>query len=498
MSSSYDRQQKSTTNVRRSNSSPSSVLRSTIRRQQPKNYDENDADDEYNRPIVNYNPNETYYDLYRRQQQQQQQINKNQKISLNRRSSFIHHRHSFHHPEDYIYDNNYDYYYEQQHRQQQQPDFINFSLIRWTLITTLTLISVKQITILLLKWIFLPIFTFLHYFYLLFYIIFNLFISLLQFYLMIMAFIVNYLGIDHYRSLLFGYLNLFRFWHYQQQQLLKNSNRHYPNELYLDSTIKRSISCGDNLDRQQQQPTTLNRYSKQSKKSFRNLSGTIPLKSNTGQSLSFWKSATKLSSSPSATGITTTDSSCPCCIRLDQERQRRQRSISLIYPSSSSNRQSSSSGVGGGSSSIRRHHSQSRSCHQHHNNGHCNHPNHHQQHHVNHQRHDLFDPLNITKPTMLNILIKPIIQTIFDWTQLTTIFSLIWKMKRRIRKLFRWCPTSTEELDEAEDKVLSCKMIFHVFNLKIELTNCFLFSLFFQILNVIIKLIMLILVAVGI
>ncbi|XP_075675982.1 pummelig isoform X2 [Dermatophagoides pteronyssinus] len=267
-------------------------------------------------------------------------------------------------------------------------------------------------------------------------------------------FIKSKKGIDHYRSLLFGYLNLFRFWHYQQQQLLKNSNRHYPNELYLDSTIKRSISCGDNLDRQQQQPTTLNRYSKQSKKSFRNLSGTIPLKSNTGQLLSFWKSATKLSSSPSAT-TTTTDSSCPCCIRLDQERQRRQRSISLIYPSSSSsNRQSSSSG--GGSSSIRRHHSQSRSCHQHHNNnGHCNHPNHHQQHHVNHQRHDLFDPLNITKPTMLNILIKPIIQTIFDWTQLTTIFSLIWKMKRRIRKLFRWCPTSTEELDEAEDKVLS-------------------------------------------
>ncbi|KAH9421631.1 hypothetical protein DERP_009034 [Dermatophagoides pteronyssinus] len=277
MSSSYDRQQKSTTNVRRSNSSPSSVLRSTIRRQQqqPKNYDENDADDEYNRPIVNYNPNETYYDLYRRQQQQQQ-IN-NQKISLNRRSSFIHHRHSFHHPQDYIYDNNYDYYYEQQHR---------------TTTTTTTrfykffINTVKQITILLLKWIFLPIFTFLHYFYLLFYIIFNLFISLLQFYLMIMAFIVNYLGIDHYRSLLFGYLNLFRFWHYQQQQLLlKNSNRHYPNELYLDSTIKRSISCGDNLDRQQQQPTTLNRYSKQSKKSFRNLSGTIPLKSNTGQLL---------------------------------------------------------------------------------------------------------------------------------------------------------------------------------------------------------------------
>ena len=54
-----------------SNSSPSSVLRSPIlnrRQQQSKNYDENDADDEYNRPITNNNPNETYYDSYRRQQ----------------------------------------------------------------------------------------------------------------------------------------------------------------------------------------------------------------------------------------------------------------------------------------------------------------------------------------------------------------------------------------------------------------------------------------------
>ncbi|KAH9520675.1 1-acylglycerol-3-phosphate O-acyltransferase abhd5 [Dermatophagoides farinae] len=402
-------------NVRRSHSSPSSVSRlNFINRQRHQDYDENDADDEY-RDSQQFNPNETYYDSYRRQQLQQQQSGiGNNKISLNRRSSFIHHRHSFHHPQDYYYEH---------------PDFVHFTSteswsFRWT--ATLAIISVQRTTALFIQWILYPFYSFTEYFRLLFHIITNLFFSLLQFYAMILAFACDYLGLGHFASSLLAYLNSRRIWQ-QHQQLLQNS-KHCPDELY---SIKRSISCGDNLDIK----SSPNRYSIQSRSSFRGSSGTITAPSNTGQLVSFFKSASKLPP-------TTSDpSTCPCCNRLDQER--RQRSISLVYPSSSSHRQQSS-----GSTSLRRHHSQSSRCHNH--NGHC----HNHQHHI-HNRYDLFDALNLPTPTVVNVLIKPIIQTILDWTQVNTVLSLTWKMKRRVRKLFRWCPTSPEELNEAEDKVLS-------------------------------------------